>query len=144
VTITFQVDSSAATEKLDRYVREMGTTIQMALKNVASKAMNNATSRARESLKNPAGYIRHLYKRLGDREVIIGNDHKAAWILEFGSKPHRITPKSARALKIYSGGEASFLRRVEHPGTRPRLILHSAITPREAIECFSHALRELL
>ncbi len=39
-------------------------------------------------------------------------------ILESGSRPHEIRPKSARILSFTSGGTKVFARRVRHPGTK--------------------------
>lgn len=37
---------------------------------------------------------------------------------EYGTRPHVITPKRARALRFVSGGQVVFARRVNHPGTK--------------------------
>lgn len=40
--------------------------------------------------------------------------------VEFGTAPHVIFPKSAKALKFKSGNETVFAKSVNHPGTDPQ------------------------
>ena len=49
----------------------------------------------------------------------VGSNDKVARILEFGSRPHVIRPRNAKALKFNVGGRTVFARSVNHPGTRP-------------------------
>ena len=68
--------------------------------------------------------------KIGPARIKVSNNHQHAKKIEFGTKPHRITPKggtggrnSPKALKIppkYAGG---ILAAVNHPGTRPMLIM---------------------
>jgi len=43
-----------------------------------------------------------------------GADH--AKYVEYGTKPHQIVPRTARALRFDIDGETIFARRVQHPG----------------------------
>lgn len=45
--------------------------------------------------------------------------------MEFGTKPHVIVPKNARALRFFLENKAIFSKRVNHPGTRPYRMLAS-------------------
>jgi len=61
----------------------------------------------------------------GDRALVgVGVDY--APFLEWGTRPHEIRPRRARALRFYAGGRLVFARRVLHPGIRPRLFVLSA------------------
>ena len=39
--------------------------------------------------------------------------------MEFGTEPHTIVPKNAKALRFEVGGEVVFAMKVNHPGTKP-------------------------
>ena len=40
--------------------------------------------------------------------------------VEFGTRPHVITPVRRKVLRFSAGGRVVFTRRVRHPGTKPR------------------------
>lgn len=46
---------------------------------------------------------------------------------EEGTDPHVIFPKRAKALRWMVGGKAVFARRVNHPGTKPRLYMKGSM-----------------
>lgn len=48
------------------------------------------------------------------------------WLL-FGSRPHIIRPRRARALRFEIGGEVIFARYVRHPGTKSGLKINELI-----------------
>ena len=48
-------------------------------------------------------------------------------IVEFGSRPHMIYPRHARALRFERGGQVIFASRVRHPGTRGLYVAKRAI-----------------
>lgn len=50
-----------------------------------------------------------------------------ALYVEFGTAPHVITPKNARALRFQQGSGAVFSMRVEHPGTQPNPFIRRTI-----------------
>ncbi|PJH69208.1 hypothetical protein CVR96_27540 [Salmonella enterica subsp. enterica serovar Typhimurium] len=39
--------------------------------------------------------------------------------MEYGTKPHKISAKTANALKFEVGGNTVFAKSVMHPGTKP-------------------------
>lgn len=58
---------------------------------------------------------------VGDR-VIVGPDMSQApyaGYVEFGTKPHEIRPKEAKALRFQMGNKTVYARVVHHPGTQP-------------------------
>lgn len=57
----------------------------------------------------------------------IGTNVKYAAPIEYGSRPHTILPKNARALAFEWKGARVFFRKVEHPGTPPRSFLRSTL-----------------
>lgn len=47
--------------------------------------------------------------------------------VEYGTKPHVITPKTKKALAFMSGGNAIVTKRVNHPGTKAQPFFRPAI-----------------
>jgi len=62
----------------------------------------------------------------GPLQFSIAAGAEYAAIIEFGSAPHFITPRTAKALKFEADGETVFAKYVMHPGTPPLFILHRA------------------
>jgi HK97 gp10 family phage protein len=52
---------------------------------------------------------------------------KYAPYVENGTRPHKIRPKTKKALKFKVGGRTVFATVVNHPGTRPRPFLSRAV-----------------
>lgn len=50
---------------------------------------------------------------------IIGTHKEYAPYVEFGTEPHKIKPKKARFLKIPTDDGFLFIKRVNHPGSKP-------------------------
>jgi hypothetical protein len=53
-----------------------------------------------------------------------GAPHSA--IVEYGSMPHFIFPRTAQALRFEVDGEEVFAKWVHHPGTPPFMVIHTA------------------
>lgn len=69
----------------------------------------------------------HKFIRTGSGVVVrIFSTKKTAMILEYGSKPHIIRARRARALRFVVGGKTIFRRWVRHPGTRGYRFLYNA------------------
>lgn len=60
------------------------------------------------------------------RVTVLTRDAVAAH-QEYGTRPHRIVARRARALRFWSGGAVVFRESVEHPGTRPLWMMHRAV-----------------
>lgn len=73
------------------------------------------------SFKNQTGNLRrNIWRRVESAaRGVIGVGEKYGAYVEFGTKPHIITPKKARVLKFKSGGKTIFARKINHPGSRP-------------------------
>jgi hypothetical protein len=78
-------------------------------------AINRRTGRTASTIGSTVlGGGSHVEGHFGSSDLI-------AWILEFGSRPHRITARSGGAL--HWAGARHPVRYVNHPGTRPYLPL---------------------
>lgn len=65
--------------------------------------------------------FRSLYNRSIPKGREVGHDPQAAphaLFVNFGTKPHRISPKNKKALRWASGGAFHFAKWVNHPGYR--------------------------
>jgi len=56
------------------------------------------------------------YKKVNLKD---GNSTNLVEMLEYGTRPHEITPKKAKALRFVVDGKTVYAKSVEHPGTRP-------------------------
>jgi len=74
------------------------------------------------------GYLRasaYIVERR--RGYIMRVDAPYAAAVEFGSRPHVIMPRRARALRFYIGGREVFARYVRHPGTRATYVVRRSL-----------------
>ena len=100
----------------------------LVLKNATTQTLQEAGFKVEEEAKKAApvdsGYYRNNIGFDGKNKVIANADYSAA--LEYGSKPHIIEPKTAKALHFKSDGQDVFAKRVKHPGTKPLAIMRNA------------------
>ena len=52
-------------------------------------------------------------------KLLDGRKTNLVEMLEYGTRPHEITPKKAKSLRFVVGGKTVYAKHVEHPGTRP-------------------------
>jgi len=63
-----------------------------------------------------------------DEGIRVGSRNEILKFLEWGTRPHVITPDEAQALRWFNdNGEAVFAQKVFHPGTKPYGHMRSAI-----------------
>ena len=60
--------------------------------------------------------------------------------VEYGTRPHMIYPRRARALRFEVKGKTVFARYVRHPGTRPRYVMRRSAE--ETLKEFRRILRK--
>jgi len=84
--------------------------------------------------------------RLGQLTVSVGTTVKYAPDVEFGTKPHPITPDGKDALAFEVGGETIVRSRVEHPGTPAQPFMRPAVRRHEddLVDNINDAVTELL
>ncbi|WP_225994547.1 hypothetical protein [Streptomyces sp. SS1-1] len=63
----------------------------------------------------------------GDFQGIIKVDHPAAIYVLNGTRPHRIVPRTKKALRFTVGGQVVFATVVNHPGNKPNNFLKEAL-----------------
>lgn len=64
-----------------------------------------------------------INKRSTGLVATIGSNNKIAFWHHEGTKPHIITPKSAKTLRFNSRGKIVYAKVVRHPGTKPNKYL---------------------
>ncbi|MEM2003164.1 MAG: HK97 gp10 family phage protein [Nitrososphaerota archaeon] len=67
------------------------------------------------------------YRKISDSKYIVGSKAEYASFVEFGTRPHVIYPRRARALRFEVDGEVVFARRVHHPGTPAQKFVAQAL-----------------
>lgn len=67
------------------------------------------------------------YVKISDGRYVVGSRMFYAPYLEFGTRPHVIRPKQARALRFEVDGEVVYARYVHHPGIKPMGFVRKAI-----------------
>lgn len=60
------------------------------------------------------------------------SDKKAQW-MEFGTRPHTITPKNGKFLRFQAGGRTVFARVVHHPGTKATHFMKRALVEQDGM-----------
>jgi HK97 gp10 family phage protein len=80
------------------------------------------------------------YRSEGEMRFTIFAGAKHAAVVEFGSAPHFILPRTARVLRFEVDGEIVFAKYVMHPGTAPQFIIHRA--KKENMEKIVQAVRD--
>ncbi len=109
------------------YLRRQGVKVESVAKNLATAEKLVRTGRYRDSI---------AYRVLSDGAGLvlrIGSAVGYARLLERGTPPHQILPREEKALFWTHGGERGWVvpghpvASVNHPGTRPYLILRRAV-----------------
>jgi len=97
--------------------RGLGAAINLLIREAAGRAEALLRERAPRRTGQMAGGVGSV---VYGRMAIVGLRAHYARFLEFGTRPHEIRPRRARALRFVVGGRTVFASRVEHPGVRPR------------------------
>ena len=63
----------------------------------------------------------------GDFQGVIKVDHPAALYVLNGTRPHRIVPRTKKALRFTVGGQVVYATLVNHPGNKPNNFLNEAL-----------------
>ena len=120
-------DFSIQIKGLDELIRDakkvggdMTNKLREAMVASTTGIQNDAKAINPSSFKNQTGTLRRsIQKRVeGAHRGVVFTDEKYAPYVEFGTRPHVITPKNRKMLAFRVGGRLVFAKRVNHPGTR--------------------------
>jgi hypothetical protein len=121
------ISVTGADEAADFFSRasaELRTAVHTSLERVCQEIADYARSIAPKRTGHYADSI--FYRAEGECRFIIGAGAEYAAVIEFGSMPHFIIPRTARVLRFEVDGETVFAKWVHHPGTAPQMIIHRA------------------
>ena len=113
-----------------RWLRRAGEQAQASARQVLGQGVALALQHARTTtaFKDRTGELRRSITR-GQRSTWshwLRADAKHAAYVEYGTKPHKIEARRARALRFVQHGELRFRRSVNHPGTKPTHFMDKA------------------
>jgi len=98
---------------------------------LASELARLAGEYAREKAPVRSGRLKRSISvrrtRCGYEVCMGGSEAPYAGYVEYGTRPHLIRARRARALRFELDGDLVYVRYVRHPGTRPGLIMASAM-----------------
>jgi len=95
---------------------------------VALAAEEVWTETARLAPRRTGRLVRQIFMvRRGPARYVVGTPVEYAPFVEFGTRPHVIVPRRARALRFIVDHQLVFAKRVEHPGTKPQRVFARAI-----------------
>lgn len=88
--------------------------------------MGDADMSGVDSLLSAINSIEERWNPKAEITYVTGTGVSYAIFVEYGTRPHTITPDDAQALNFSVGGQEVFAKKVEHPGTEPQPFLRSA------------------
>lgn len=116
-------EASASLTALAQRFAQAGQSIQQAEMTTLMSAASSIAADMKSLCPVDTGNLRDsIAIRQQGESVIIGPDMSQApyaGYVEFGTKPHEIRPRNAKALRFQIGGQTVYARVVHHPGTRP-------------------------
>ena len=93
-------------------------------------AKEHARDKSRRPFLRTGRYLNSIHAEINKRDSQvtgkIASNVEYAGVLEHGSKPHVIIPRTRKALKFMVGGKAVFAKKVKHPGTPAFKVLTGA------------------
>lgn len=119
--------SQSPTGIVGRFLAKSGARIESAAKLIATEEKLVRSGRYRSSI------AWELRQEGGGLVLRVGSAVPHARLLEHGTPPHRILPRTKRALWWTHGADRGWfvpdhpLRMVQHPGTRPYLVIRRAV-----------------
>lgn len=131
--------------RLDR--AELNRTITNATRTELREAGRQVVNRAKILAPVDTGRLRASIRAEPPRifslrgSLTVGSDLEYAAMVNDGTRPHTIRPRTAQALRFTVGGRVVFARVVHHPGTRARPFLDRALQEVAAARGYSFRVR---
>jgi len=101
-------------------LRVEALSLKPAITRLIGELADYAERTMREEAPKRTGALRKsIRKAVSSMEAEIGSQVPYAVYVEYGTRPHIITPVKARALRFEVGKEIVFTRLVQHPGAKP-------------------------
>lgn len=113
--------ASADINALANALRDSAGQADVTTQNVLVNSANYLKGEMEARVPVRTGRLRQsIQVRVHGEKVIIGPDTEYAAFVEFGTKPHVIRAKNAKALAFKMGGQTVIVRKVNHPGTKAK------------------------
>lgn len=127
------IDGSDFAEFADN-LREAAANLDEAVDAALQKTALQVERSAKQKAPVDTGTLRaSITNRPIDDGYVVGTNVEYAAAVEFGTRPHVITPNQADALAFEGqAGELIFRQRVEHPGTEAQPFLRPALRDHES------------
>ncbi len=124
--IEVRLDTSDFASWLDRASARLQSGSRQALGQSVALALQHA--RETTLFKDQSGALRRSIVRggRGTWNHFIKATAKHAAYVEYGTRPHTIEARRARALRFVQAGKVRFARSVRHPGTKPTHFMQRA------------------
>jgi HK97 gp10 family phage protein len=102
-----------------------------------------------DRFKNQTGNLRRsIFRRVdGPHRGVIGVGEKYGAYVEFGTRPHVITPKKGKFLAFKSkSGKVVYAKRINHPGSRPYPFMQPAMENNQGriVQIYDQVSREVV
>lgn len=119
VTVTIDAD------KLRAALRRPGGLGERILQQRADRVAARARELAPGTM--PAGITTRIEGSASGLAAYVISEHPASVYVIYGTRPHIIRPRRARALRFTAGGRTVYSAVVHHPGSRPNNFLGQAL-----------------
>lgn len=106
-------------------VPNMANLVELATERATDVAIARVKEEAVQNAPAQTGELRRgIVDDYDKKQVIATAKHSAP--VEFGTAPHVITPKNGKALRFVKNGKEIFVKKVNHPGTKPQPFMRLA------------------
>lgn len=120
ISLSFSVkhNFTQAAERIDEYPDKLDRALQVA----TPKAANTVEEAYKQTIPRKTGRTAAtigsvIEPKPDGATAYIGTSDEIAQYLEYGTRPHRIVPRNAKALRFEIGSRIVFAKSVNHPGT---------------------------
>jgi hypothetical protein len=126
VVFTVSTSFDLHRSRIERMLRLPGGMVYRNMERRVRRVEAEAIRRAPGSMKQR---IRTQIRRgpSGDFQGVIKVEHRAAIYVLNGTRPHRIVPRTVKALRFTVDGRVVFATVVNHPGNKPNNFLKDAL-----------------
>ncbi|WP_329368700.1 hypothetical protein OG896_24480 [Streptomyces sp. NBC_00669] len=121
MTTTVTID----TDKLRASLQRPGGIGERILQDRADRVANRARELAPGTM--PAGITTRIEGSAAGLVAYVTSEHPASVYVIYGTRPHIIRPRRARALRFTAGGRTVYATVVHHPGTQANDFLGRAL-----------------
>jgi len=112
-------------DETQKWFEKKGVGLRAEISTVVRQTASEYRDSLRSDLTRRTGALQRSVSMIEENpfKFVVGSPLKYARFVEFGTRPHMIYPRRAKALHFFTReGKEVFAKRVRHPGTRPTFI----------------------